>query len=143
MGGLPPSQAASPPTMFARSLGFLSTAWRPSKLKAGPRVESRPPSPSRAPGTGTGWRATFGRGAPMEALASAKLEFADALSDVQSDPATHLLDRIAIARSLHELWHLREEVFSLVSCRHDQATASGRLAELDRHFLKRRHGAGD
>ena len=33
------------------------------------------------------------------------------------------LDRIAVTRSLHELWHLRGEVFSLVSRRHDQAEA--------------------
>jgi hypothetical protein len=39
-------------------------------------------------------------------------------------------------RSLHELWHFREEVFSLVACRHDQAEATRRLARLNRHFAR-------
>jgi hypothetical protein len=126
--------------MFARSLSFLSAAWRPSKLKAGPRVESRPPGPTRAVGTGIGWRAALGRRADIETLATARLEFAEALFDIHSDAAASLLDRIAIARSLHELWYLREEIFSIVSCRSDQAEAARRLAELDRHFGRRLHG---
>jgi len=126
--------------MFSRPLSFLSAAWRPSKLKAGPRVESRPPCPARAEGSGEGWRAAFGRRGRMDALATARLEFAEALFDVHTDAAGRVLARIAVARSPHELWHLREEVFSVVSCRHDQAEAARRLAELDRHFPKRLHG---
>ena len=42
-----------------------------------------------------------------------------------------------IARSLYDLWHFREAVFSLVACRHDQTRAAGRLAELDLHFRRR------
>ena len=52
-------------------------------------------------------------------------------------PQATALDRIAVTRSLHELWHLRGEVFDLVSLRHDQAEAERRLADLDRHFAKR------
>ncbi|MGZ5206172.1 MAG: hypothetical protein ACXWCI_14765 [Caldimonas sp.] len=47
-----------------------------------------------------------------------------------------------MTRSLHELWHFREEVFSLVACRHDQAEAARRLAELDRHFGRRSRPSG-
>lgn len=118
------------------------------------RIESRPPSlwPDRFD-----WRSRFGDwlrsssfaaagdgfGFPRrrrlgEALVTARLDFADALIDVRIHVAAGTLDRIAVARSLHELWHLREEVFSVLSLRHDQAEAGRRLNELDRHFPKRR-----
>ena len=57
--------------------------------------------------------------------------------DVRSTAAAMALDRIALTRSMHELWHFREEVFSLVACRHNQAEAARRLASLDRHFPTR------
>ena len=128
--------------MFLRSLSFLSTAWRPSKAKTASRVESRPPVAMRAAGTGTGWRSWLGRDRRIENLEAARLEFAEALFDVPTAAAARVLDRIAIARSLHELWHLREEIFSFVACRHDQGEAASRLARLDRHFPKRTHGTG-
>jgi hypothetical protein len=91
----------------------------------------------------SGWRASrgelassFGRRARSEALAAARLEFAEALYDVRSAGAAATLDRIAVTRSLPELWHLREEVFSRVACRHDQAEAQRRLAALDQHFRR-------
>jgi len=127
--------------MFSRSLSFLSAAWRASRLKPASRVESRPPVASRAVGTGAGWRSSLGLRARGEALAAARLEFAEALFDVHTEAAARVLDRIALARSLHELWHLREEVFSFVSCRHSQAEAAIRLARLDRHFDRRTHAA--
>ena len=96
----------------------------------------------------SGWRVSglevprsFGRRARGEALAAARLDFADALIDVRTPGAATALDRIAVARSLHELWHFRAEVFSRVSRRHDQAEAARRLAELDRHFPKRSRSA--
>ncbi len=98
---------------------------------------------TRALGTGHGWRASFGRRSRDEALAAARLEFAEALFDVHTEAAAHALERIAIARSLHELWHLREEVFSYVSCRHSQGEAVHRITGLDRHFAKRIHAAQD
>ncbi len=76
------------------------------------------------------------------ALASAKLDFAEALFDVRTSVAALLLDRIAITRSLHELWHLRGEVFGHVSRRHGQTEADSRLTELDGHFPKRMRRAG-
>ena len=92
----------------------------------------------------SGWRvsrvdfaSSFGQRGRLDALAAARLDFADALFDVRTVAAGTALDRIAVTRSLHELWHLRGEVFDLVSLRHDQVEAECRLAELDRHFAKR------
>jgi hypothetical protein len=84
---------------------------------------------------GLRWPAPFGRGrASGDRLASARLDFADALDDVRNRASLEIQSRIAVTRSLHELWHFREEVFSLVACRHDQAEATRRLAQLNRHF---------
>ena len=116
-------------------------------------VESRPPQAlvPRAWSSrlsdwlgGSGWRvsgvdgmSSFGQRGRLDALATARLDFADALFDVHTVAVGAALDRIAATRSLHELWHLRGEVFDLVSLRHDQAEAQCRLGELDRHFAKR------
>jgi hypothetical protein len=92
----------------------------------------------------SGWRVSsselvsaFGRRGRSQALAAARLEFAEALFDVRTGGAAEALDRIAVTRSLHELWHLREEVFSRIACHHDQAEAERRLVALDRHFPRR------
>ena len=92
----------------------------------------------------SGWRvsrvdaaSSFGQRGRLEALAGARIDFADALFDVRTVAAGATLDRIAVTRTLHELWHLRGEVFDLVSRRHDQAEARRRLEDLDRHFAKR------
>ena len=76
------------------------------------------------------------------ALASARLDFAEALFDVRTPAAAALLDRIAITRSLHVLWLLRGEVFGHVARRHGQAQADVRLASLDAHFPKRMRRVG-
>jgi hypothetical protein len=80
---------------------------------------------------------SFGRRARREAVVAARLDFADALDDIHTDGAADALDRMAVVRSLHELWYLRAEVFSRVAERHDQAEAARRLAVLDRHFPQR------
>ncbi len=70
------------------------------------------------------------------ALAAARLDFAEALYDVRTAgaaaPLAHRRRPLA-ARAVA----LREEVFSRVACRHDQAQAERRLAELDLHFPRR------
>ena len=113
-------------------------------------AESRPPQ-TRAWSSrlsewlgASGWRvsrvdgaSSFGQRGRLDALVAARLDFADALYDVHTAAAGAALDRIAVTRSLHELWHLRGEVFDLVSLRHDQAAAACRLQDLDRHFAKR------
>jgi hypothetical protein len=92
----------------------------------------------------SGWRVSgvelpsaFGLGRRGDTLTAARLDFADALFDVRTASAASALDRIWTTRSLHELWHVRGEVFSHVALRHDQAEAARRLAVLDRHFARR------
>ena len=92
----------------------------------------------------SGWRvsgaelpSSFGRRAREDLVAAARLDFADALDDVHIAEAAIAKGHIAVTRSLHELWHLRGEVFGHVARRHDQIEAERRLAVLDRHFAKR------
>src|SRR4051812_15721778 len=49
-------------------------------------------------------------------LAMVRLEFASALDDIPTQAADELDIRIGRARSLRELWHLRADVFNIVSC---------------------------
>jgi hypothetical protein len=70
------------------------------------------------------------------ALAEARLDFAETLHDIRNPASLDARSRIAATRSLHELWHFREEVFSLVARRHDQTEATRRLASLNRHFSR-------
>ena len=122
----------------------------PGRTPPARTAESRPPQ-TRAWSSrlsewlgASGWRvsrvdgaSSFGQRGRLDALVAARLDFADALFDVHTAAADMALDRIAVTRSLHELWHLRGEVFDLVSLRHDQAAAACRLQDLDRHFAKR------
>lgn len=75
-------------------------------------------------------------------LARIKREFADATTDLSGDRADELIDRLHGARSLRELWHLRTQVFSLVSLQHSQHEADVRLARLNRHFPARAPRSG-
>ena len=79
----------------------------------------------------------FGGGRGGRALSEARLDFADALIDLRYSASAPALDRIALARSLDELWNYREEIFALVAHRHDQSEAARRMATLDRHFSAR------
>ena len=65
-------------------------------------------------------------------LPQAREDFVASVADV--DPSGELRQRLAHARSLRELWHLRAEVFERVSVRHDQGEAQARMALLNRHF---------
>jgi hypothetical protein len=87
--------------------------------------------------TPTATLSSFARRARRKAVAAARLDFADALHDIHTVGAADALDRMAVVRSLHELWYLRAEVFGRVAERHDQAEAARRLAVLDRHFPQR------
>jgi hypothetical protein len=87
-------------------------------------------------------RSSFGGGTLPDGLVLARFDFVDALQDVRTPNADLAIDRIAVTRSLHELWHFRGEVFGHVSCRHDQAEATRRLAVLDRHFARRSARSG-
>ena len=77
-------------------------------------------------------------------LALVRHEFTGCLGDIATRQAADLAIRIGRARSLRELWHLRAEVFSVVSCHTDQREARERLTRLNRHFPVRapRSGSG-
>jgi hypothetical protein len=78
------------------------------------------------------WRPAAPRTA---ALGDARSAFRAAVEDIESAGACR--NSIRCARSLHELWHLRAEIFNLVSRHHSQAEADRRLAQVDRHFPSR------
>lgn len=80
------------------------------------------------------WMVKMGLRQPHGDLPTARLDFADALGDLRSHAAFELQSKIAVTRSLHELWHFREEAFSLISRCHNQAEATRRIASLNRHF---------
>lgn len=77
-----------------------------------------------------------------KALSTAREDFFAAVADLQLPAAAALLDRIEFARSMRELWHLRAEVFALVSLERDQLEADRRLATLNRHFPTRSPRSG-
>lgn len=130
---------------------FLDTL-RPA-TRAG-RLEVCPPRSARSRGwllvlrrwLHSGWPAsgvaTLSGLPTAEMLERVRQEFIEALEDLPPFAADALLDRIHFARSLRELWHLRAEVFSLVSLHHDQAEADERLAWLNRHFPTRSPRSG-
>ena len=82
------------------------------------------------------------RSTPAIDLERVRRDFSDAVDDLRSDAADALLDRIHDARGLRELWHLRAEVFRLVSLHHSQLEADERLAWLNRHFPTRAPRSG-
>lgn len=90
------------------------------------------PDPAPAAGTPAG-------------LDGARHDFLAATADLHGDAADELIARIHAARTLRELWHLRTDMFSLVSLQHRQFEADRRLAELNRHFPTRspRSGFGE
>jgi hypothetical protein len=77
-----------------------------------------------------------------QALSAARQDFFTAVADLHIPAASALLDRIEFAKSMRELWHLRAEVFALVSIEHDQIEADKRLANLNRHFPTRAPRSG-
>lgn len=70
-------------------------------------------------------------------LSLVRLEFVDSLRDIRTQQAGDLLGRIRIARSMRDLWHLRTEIYNLVSCQHDETEATYRLNRLNRFFPQR------
>ena len=102
------------------------------RSSGGLAVDTGAPMPPRRR---TGWAWRLGLERPdTTRLSCARLDFADAIGDVRSEAGYGLQTRIALARSLHDLWHLRAEAFTLISRRFDQAEANDRLASLNHHF---------
>nr|HET7859471.1 hypothetical protein [Caldimonas sp.] len=124
------------------SFWLLSSSTALARSSSRSPVESVPPPneerswPSRLGEwlMASGWRVAAADSPPSggrgEAIAAARLDFAEALFDIRSDAAADTLDRIAETDRLHELWHLRAEVFGRVAQRHGQAEALRRLAAL-------------
>ena len=127
------------------------------RIEPARRIEVCPPALLRraglaAPGWRGGFRAWLGTGwsasAPMHArpapagLREVRDEFIQELADIRTQQAGLLLERIRIARSLRELWHLRPEVFGLVALCHSQTEAQARLDRLNRHFPTRSPRSG-
>ena len=75
-----------------------------------------------------------GEPAPLGGLRKVKAEFCSALWDLQSMRANQVRDMIERARSLRELWHLRADIFSVISTHRGQIEAQQRLDALDGHF---------
>jgi hypothetical protein len=76
------------------------------------------------------------------AIPQIKQEFADSVCDLATPQGADLLDRIHFARSMHELWHLRADIYSLVAVHHSQEEAEERLTWLNRHFPTRSPRSG-
>ena len=75
-------------------------------------------------------------------LAKVRCEFIDTLDDIPGRVADDAIAQIYAAASMHDLWHLRLDVFNLVSRHHDQAEADHRLSQLNRHFPTRSPRSG-
>jgi hypothetical protein len=69
-------------------------------------------------------------------------EFCRSLDDIRTPEAGSLLECIAHARSMRELWHLRPAMFSLIAVHYSQYEADQRLASLNRHFPTRAPRSG-
>jgi hypothetical protein len=117
--------------------------------RIGWRAEVCPPSLRQAPRSA--WnRLLFWLLAPGPLQASPSLnrlppirqDFLDSLDDIRTEPGCALCSRIGQARSLRELWHLRAELYNVVSLNHSQHEAERRLARLNRHFPTRAPRSG-
>lgn len=117
---------------------------RPARLEVCPPQRPHAPRDWLARVKGwlvAGWPGSGSADSPMNersaALAAARQDFFAAVADLQLPAAAALLDRIEFAKSMRELWHLRADVFALVSLERSQIEADRRLAMLNRHFTTR------
>jgi hypothetical protein len=74
---------------------------------------------------------------PMAGIHAAREAFFLAAADLRGEAADDLRERIDRARSLRELWHLRLDLFNLVSRAHGQAAAEEELQTLNEWFPQR------
>jgi hypothetical protein len=112
------------PSWRAGLRGWLDTGW------------SRPPGAARA-------RTPISpRDTARDTIGEVRAEFLQALADIRTQQVGMLQERVRIARSLRELWHLRPEVFKLVALRFSQGEAECRLERLNRHFPTRAPRSG-
>lgn len=144
--------ARSPQGRRSARLAALSARYQPSSLSGTTtsglsRIEVRPPSLRHAP-TPLLQRLLFwiiapsplDASPPLNRLPGVQREFRVALADIDGhhrEGRDALMDRIARARSLRELWHMRLDVYNLVATAHSEFEAAQRLALLNRHFPRR------
>jgi hypothetical protein len=79
---------------------------------------------------------------PLSRLPAVRADFLQCLHDVPAHAAAPLAQRIDAARSLRDLWHLRTEVYRIVSLAHSQGEAERRVAGLNPHFPTRAPRSG-
>ena len=132
---------------------------RAEHVRIARQVEVCPPALLSVAASAPGWRASLrdwldtGWGRPVrqvvqrhrpasDPIGAVRTEFLQALNDIRTQQVGMLQQRINIARSLHELWHLRPEVFKLVALRYSQGEAQSRLDRLNRHFPTRAPRSG-
>jgi hypothetical protein len=71
---------------------------------------------------------------PVRTIDMARIDFQLAMADLESTDANGLRQRVASARSLRELWHLRTALYGLIACHVSQVEAERRVAQVNRHF---------
>ena len=76
------------------------------------------------------------------ALAAARSTFLSGVTDIPTARSADLQQRIRLAAGLRDLWHLRSDIFALVSHAKDQTTAQALLATLNKHFPTRSPRSG-
>ena len=64
---------------------------------------------------------------PLNRLPGVRTDFMASLADIGTEDADHIRLRIHEARSLRELWHVRAELYHVVSMAHSQTEAEQRL----------------
>lgn len=74
---------------------------------------------------------------PLHRLPPVRQEFLNSINDLPPEATDALRTRIGQAHSLRDLWHLRAELYHVLSLNHDQREAEQRLAQLNRHFPTR------
>lgn len=131
-----------PLTQWMRRLANRRTGAPTSQMNT--RIEVCPPElwPSSL-----GWRARVRRwldsrpgwmpstaAPPVDQLALARDEFLACLADLSGEEPWLLSERIARARSLRELWHLRSRLYGVVALSLNQSEAERRIERLNRHF---------
>lgn len=82
-------------------------------------------------------RATSASSSEPTSFANIRLEFAEALNDIDTEPAASLRSQIELAESPRELWHLRSPLYSLVARHYSESQAQSRMERLNRHFAHR------
>ena len=120
----PPALHVSRPRWRQRLLDWLAGSWPEAEAPA-EEAEDDP---------------TFPR--DLRPLEAARDDFSQALMDIDTGAAIDLGMRVRRARSLRELWHLRTEVFNVVSRHAGQGEATERLQRLNRHFPVRAPRSG-